>query len=270
VSDAFEIRDVTDLEGCREVVRIEEDVWGRDGEIVPSSLLIASVKRGGILLGAFDGRAIAGFVWSMPAWRDGALTQWSHMMAVRPGARGHDLGARLKLAQRDRAIARGIELIEWTFDPLQARNAALNFVRLGAISTEYIVDAYGAMAGPLTAGTPTDRLVAEWWLRRPHVERRLSSGSLVAKSAELRDAPMAIAIGSNRRPGPVRRDLDTRRVLIPVPADFTTLQQHDAEIAMAWRLAVRDAFVSYFARTYRAVEFLADATGAGAYVLALP
>lgn len=258
----FEIRDITDLAGCRGVVRVQEDVWGRDGELVPASLLIASVKRGGILIGAFGASDIAGFVWSMPALRDGALTHWSHMMAVRPAARGHDLGARLKLAQRERALAAGIDLVEWTFDPLQARNAALNFTRLGAISTEYVVDAYGAMHGPLNAGTPTDRLIAEWWIRKPHVERRLAARRLVARSAELRDAPSAIAIGPDGLPGRVDRELDARRVLIPVPADFTTLQQRDVHAAMAWRLAVRKAFVAYFARGYRAVDF------SSAYVLA--
>ena len=206
----------------------------------------------------------------MPAWRDGALTHWSHMLAVRPGARGRGLGARSEARParpRDRPRGRSHRV-----DVRSAAGAqrALNVGRLGAISTDYLVDAYGAMAGPLTAGTPTDRLVAEWWLRRPHVERRLASGSLVAKSAELRDAPMAIEVGPDGRPVAVRRDLDTRRVLIPIPADFTTMQQQDAVLAMVWRLAVRDAFISYFARTYRAVEFLANVRGGGAYVLALP
>jgi predicted GNAT superfamily acetyltransferase len=120
------------------------------------------------------------------------------------------------------------------------------------------------MAGPLTAGTPTDRLVAEWWIRRPHVERRLSSGALIAKSAELRDVPLAIAVSSDEEPGSVDPDLTDRRVLIPVPTDFTTMQQREPDQAMRWRHAVREAFLAYLPRGYRAVDF------SGAYLLAKP
>src|SRR5262245_17192394 len=115
-----EIRDIVDLDGCRAVVEVEVEVWGRDAEIVPASLLVASAKRGGILLGAWDGDRLAGFVWSMPGWRKGRRTQWSHMLAVRTNDRGSGTGEALKRAQYQRARGAGVELIEWTFDPLQA------------------------------------------------------------------------------------------------------------------------------------------------------
>jgi len=269
------IADITDVAGCRAVVALQEAVWGRDGEIVPASLLVVSAKRGGILLGAYEGDDLAGFVWSMPGWRDGLATHWSHMLAVRPAARGAGLGERLKLAQRERALQAGVELIEWTFDPLQAPNAHLNLHVLGCTAAEYRADAYGPMAGPLTAGTPTDRLVAEWRLREAHVARRLGARrarGLVARDRGVLEAPPAIDV---RRDGDwlVCGDVhvhDARRVLLPVPARFTEMQQQATPAALAWRLAARQAFEAYFSRGYRAVDFFLDReSGAGRYLLAL-
>jgi predicted GNAT superfamily acetyltransferase len=270
----IELADIADLAGCRDVVAVQEAVWGRDGEIVPASLLIASVKRGGILIGAYDGDALVGFVWSFPGWRDRTPTQWSHMLAVRPEARRAGTAVRLKVAQREHALRASAELIEWTFDPLQAANAHLNLTVLGCLATEYRVDAYGALAGPLTAGTPTDRLVAEWRIREPHVERRLvakMSRALVARDRGVMEAPAAIetrASGEWVAPGDVVEH-DARRVLVPVPPRFTEMQQRAAPLALAWRHATRRVFLSYFGRGYHAVDFFLDRdSGGGRYLLA--
>jgi len=266
------LRDLTDIGACREVVRVQEAVWGRDGEIVPASVLLVSAKRGGILIGAFDAARMVGFVWSMPGVRDGAPTHWSHMLGVLPDARGRGVGRDLKLAQRDRAQAAGVDLIEWTFDPLQAANAHLNISTLGGISTTYLVDAYGAMIGPLHLGTPTDRLIVEWWIRRPHVERRIARATvtsalpLMVRTAEIADAPSALQPAGTGPLAP-RLDLDSRRVLVPIPAGFTEMQQTDAALALAWRLAVREVFTTYFARGYRVVDFWRDENAGGRYLI---
>src|SRR5687768_17158993 len=173
---SFFIRPLTTLGDCLRVAALEREVWGyTDGEdVVPAPVLIVSIKRGGILLGAFDAADVMkGFVYSMPAIKDGRPTQWSHMLGVTADARSTGLGARLKLAQREAAIGMGVELIEWTFDPLQALNAHLNFAKLGVVASEYEENIYGESSSPLHRGTPTDRLVAEWHIRQPHVERRL-------------------------------------------------------------------------------------------------
>ncbi len=270
------LRDITALAGCRGVVAVQEHVWGAGSEIVPASVLLVSAKRGGILVGAYDGDALAGFVWSMPGWRDGAPTHWSHMLGVVQAARGTGLGERLKLAQRDRVLAQGVDLIEWTFDPLQAPNAHLNFSRLGCVATTYLADAYGAMPGPLHRGTPTDRLIAEWRLGTPHVERRLAAAragasALVARSADVRDAPRAIATetaGEWIAAGPVDAALDVRRVTVAIPPRFTDMQERARDLAGAWRLATREAFAAYFAREYRVVDFFLDREkGGGEYLL---
>ena len=188
---------------CRAVVDVQVAVWGQDGEIVPASLLSASVKRGGILIGAYDEDRLVGFVWSMPGSRDGRAMHWSHMLGVRPEMRGAALGERLKIAQRERALAAGVDLIEWTFDPLQAQNAHLNMSVLGCVASTYRVDAYGAMSGPLHRGTPTDRLVAEWELLAPHVVRRLArrqvGGASLPDATRRRLARRALGLHGHQR-----------------------------------------------------------------------
>lgn len=266
--------DITDLAGCRAVVGVQEAVWGRDSEVVPASLLVASAKRGGILIGAFDGPTLVGFVWSMPGWHHGEPTQWSHMLAVLPEARRGGLGEQLKWAQRERALTSSTTLIEWTFDPLQAANAHLNLSRLGAVASEYRANAYGEMIGPLHRGTPTDRLVAEWRIREAHVERRRGRRSIQARDAGVLQAVETI---ETREDGEwtvcarTRLDVRDRRVLVAAPARFTEMQAQAPEFAMGWRLAAREVFTAYLSRGYRAVDFFLNRnTGGGQYLLALP
>jgi predicted GNAT superfamily acetyltransferase len=273
----IDVRDITDLAGCRAAVELQVAVWGRDAETVPASLLGASIKRGGILIGAFDRERLVGFVWSMPGWRDGRPTHWSHMLGVDAPVRGQGIGERLKWAQRRRALGGLVELIEWTFDPLQAANAYINLRCLGCVASSYRVDAYGEMSGPLHRGTPTDRLIAEWWIGRPGVEARLAEradqASAIADEAHGIDALQVMATrpaGNWTECAGVRVDHAAPRVLLSIPPRFGEMQQEATPLALAWRLAARDAFTAYFARGYRAVDFFLDREhGGGAYLLAV-
>ena len=188
------IRPLTTIEECRQVAALEKEVWGyTDAEdVVPPPVLIVSAKRGGVLLGAFDEAGVMkGFVYSIPALKNGKLTQWSHMLGVTRDARDAGLGLRLKLAQRDRALSMGIDLIEWTYDPLQALNAHLNFTKLGVVVEEYEENIYGVSSSPLHSGSPTDRFVAEWRLNAPHVARRLEQKGLgLVRDASVATAPV--------------------------------------------------------------------------------
>jgi predicted GNAT superfamily acetyltransferase len=279
------IRDLTHLEDCDAVVRLQAAVWGESSDIVPASVLSVSAKRGGILLGAADdagsdgATGLLGFVWSLPARRDGEWTQWSHMLAVLPSARGRGLGIALKLAQRERALAQGLDLIEWTFDPLQARNAHLNMTRLGCVASSYLENAYGSLEGPLFSGTPTDRLVAEWWIRRPHVERRVAAEqdaaagrrAFTARAADVADAqPLIVTRPRGRWAAPEDVvPLTGRRATIAVPAGFSEMQAADQALALEWRLVVRRAFEAAFDGGYRVVDFFFDRqNGDGRYLLA--
>ena len=273
---SFSIRPLTTLEDCRRVAALEREVWGYADakDVVPAPVLIVSVKRGGILLGAFDAdNVMKGFVYSMPAIKEGRPTQWSHMLGVTADVRSTGLGARLKLAQRQVAMQMGLELIEWTFDPLQALNAHLNFAKLGVVASEYEENVYGESSSPLHRGTPTDRLVAEWHIRQPHVERRLSQPAQPAmRDASLSSAPVVNPAVSGLvwiRPGRVDLSAEASRILVEIPAGFGEMQLGDPELALAWRLQTRAVFQKYFTRGYRAVDFfLARNVGRGHYLLA--
>lgn len=275
---SIDIRPLKTIAECRQVADLEKVVWGyTDAEdVVPPPVLIVSIKRGGILLGAFDGAgAMKGFVYSIPAIRDGRSTQWSHMLGVTSDMRSAGVGAALKLAQRDHALQMGIDLIEWTYDPLQAANAHLNFAKLGCVVEEYEENIYGTSSSPLHSGTPTDRFVAEWRLKTPHVQRRISASG----TPLMRDASVAAATvvnpsresGQWLEPGPAKLDLADRRLLVEIPVGFTEMQAERPTLALSWRMATRAVFQHYLARRYRVVDFfLARERGRGQYLLALP
>ncbi len=158
------------LEDFERCVVLQLETWGySDGDVVPRRIFMVAQHIGGQVIGAFDGDAIVGFTMSLPGFRAGHAYLHSHMLAVLPAYRNAGLGRRLKLAQRDDALTRGFDLMEWTFDPLEIKNAYLNIARLGAIVRRYQPDFYGPSSSPLQGGLPTDRLYAEWWLRSPRV-----------------------------------------------------------------------------------------------------
>lgn len=164
------IHSLTTLEQFERCVVLQLEVWGySDGDVIPRRVFVVAQRIGGQVIGAFDGDTLIGFAMSLPGYREGKPYLHSHMLAVQPQYRNAGIGRRLKLAQRDDALARGFDLMEWTFDPLEIRNAHLNIARLGAIVRRYQPDFYGPSSSPLQGGLPTDRLYAEWWLRSGRV-----------------------------------------------------------------------------------------------------
>ena len=270
------IRPLETIEDCRLVAALEKEVWGyTDAEdVVPPPVLIVSVKRGGILLGAFDDRGtMKGFVYSLPSVKDGRLAQWSHMLGVTRDARDAGLGLRLKLAQRERSLAMGIDLVEWTYDPLQALNAHLNFSKLGVVVEEYEENIYGESSSPLHRGSPTDRFVAEWKLTAPHVERRIAGGGLgIVRDASVARAPLvnpSLPRGTALAPGPADLSLGAARLLVEIPVGYADMQQQDPALALEWRFASRAIFQHYLGRGYRVVDFfMSREAGRGHYLLA--
>lgn len=176
--DAIVIRRCQGLEELRACVALQKDVWNfSDAELVPLRMFVVAEKVGGQVMGAFDGNEMVGFALSVPGTRSGQIYLHSHMLAVRKDHRNGGLGRRLKLLQCEDALARGIELIEWTFDPLEIKNSYLNIEKLGAISRRYNINQYGITSSPLQGGLPSDRLIAEWWLKSRRVETLLATGS---------------------------------------------------------------------------------------------
>jgi len=171
---------LADFEQC---VEVQLAVWGySDSEVIPKRVFIVAERIGGQVMGAYDGKVLVGFAMSLPGYRDGHSYLHSHMLAVLPQYRNAGLGRMLKLAQREDALARGFDLMEWTFDPLEIKNAHLNIARLGAIARRYIRNIYGPSASPLQGGLPTDRLIVEWWLRSERVRRILGETADERKS----------------------------------------------------------------------------------------
>ena len=171
------IRKCHDLDEMRACVALQKEVWNfSDAELVPLRLFVVAEKIGGQVIAAFNGNEMVGFAFALPGARAGHAYLHSHMLAVRVAYRNAGLGRRLKLFQREDAIARGFELIEWTFDPLEIKNAYLNIEKLGAIARRYNVNQYGITSSPLQGGLPTDRLIAEWWLKSKRVETLLRTG----------------------------------------------------------------------------------------------
>ena len=270
-----EIRDLTTIDEFRQVVALEQAIWGYTdtADLVTVPVFIFTVHRGATLLGAVasSGRMV-GFAYAVMGMKDRRPMQWSHMAGVLQEFRG-GLGYRLKLAQRQRALSQGLDLIEWTFDPLQAMNAHFNFAKLGCVADEYAVNFYGESTSALHRGTPTDRLVASWRIAEAHVVRRVEQATaLRARSHDVSAAPIVNPTGLDgewRTVTSIDLSRDDRRVWIEIPTGFTEMQQQAPDRALQWRMDLRQMFQAYFAKGYRAVDFvLQREAGFGRYLLA--
>src|SRR6267143_844923 len=170
-TDSIVIRNCHDLEELRTAVALQKEVWNfTDAELVPLRLFVVAEKVGGQVIGAFHCQRMVGFALAVPGVRGSHPYLHSHMLAVHNDYRNAGLGRRIKMFQREEGMTRGFELIEWTFDPLEIKNAYLNIEKLGAIARRYTINQYGITSSPLQGGLPTDRLVAEWWLKSKRVE----------------------------------------------------------------------------------------------------
>jgi len=176
-AEAISIRRCQGLDELRECIALQKEIWNfTDAELIPLRMFVVAEKVGGQVMGAFDGNEMVGFALSVPGTRSSQVYLHSHMLAVAKEHRNSGLGRRLKLLQREDALGRGIELIEWTFDPLEIKNAYLNIEKLGAIARRYNINQYGITSSPLQGGLPSDRLIAEWWLKAKRVETLLATG----------------------------------------------------------------------------------------------
>jgi len=175
--DSLTLRTCHTVGEFRQALALQKEVWGfADAELVPVRLFVVGEKVGGHVIGAYEGSEMVAFAYAIPGLRNGRSYLHSHMLAVREQYRNAGLGRRIKLFQRELALEQGVELIEWTFDPLEIKNSFFNLERLGAIARRYVVNQYGITSSPLQGGLPTDRLVAEWWLRSRRVEAVLKTG----------------------------------------------------------------------------------------------
>ena len=257
--DDLIIRPFASLEEYQACAEFQEEIWGRGfSEKVSAAILMIANRMGGIAAGAFDEAGeLRGFVFGLTGVVEGRPIHWSDMLAVRGDGRDRGIGTRLKRYQRDVLLGRGIREMRWTFDPLQGRNAHVNFSKLGIISREYAENLYGETDSPLHRGIGTDRLVALWLMDSPRVLSRLGG----ERPAEVDLATAAMTLPVERRggfpaPGAPHLGLRDPQVLIPVPAVVEEVMRRDLSLAVGWREATREVFVHYFSRGYEAREFL--------------
>lgn len=202
----IEARALTETRQLQEAVELQRTVWGfADIELLPVRLFVVATKVGGQAFGAFDGRVMVGFLLAIPGLKPGGGAYLhSHMLGVLPAYRNQGVGRMLKLKQREDALARGIDLVEWTFDPLELKNAFFNMERLGTIVRRYVRNQYGTTSSPLHGGLPTDRCVAEWWLISKHAQAILA-GQTPARHVEERiEVPADIDVIRRAEPARAR------------------------------------------------------------------
>ena len=256
----FSIRDLAGMDDMKMCEAIQQEVWGFiELDVVPAGLMAVMGHYGAITAGAFVAERMAGFVCGFPGYGEGEPFHHSHMLAVRPEFQGAGIGLALKWAQADRVLAQGIRRVNWTFDPLQARNANLNINHLGCVSSVYRLNVYGNSNSPLHGGLPTDRLEPDWRLDSERVARA-RRGELIPPPG-IPDLPRANAV-SFREDGlavsgdavPVE-DLGERDVLYFVPDDFNDVLKKDIGLAMDWRLKSQKALVGLFDQGYEVVGF---------------
>ncbi len=247
---AVHVRELRGWEEMEEVVALQRQVWGRaESDLVPRGLLLAIQMEGGLVAGAWAEGRLVGFVFGFPT-QDPTLHH-SHMLGVLGAYQGQGVGLLLKRFQRDWGLARGVRKVVWTFDPLRGKNAYFNLRKLGATARAYFPDLYGPMTG-INAGAPSDRLLAEWDLLSERVYARLYAPP---PEPEVADLPQANRV-EGEVPLEARLDLKAERVLVQIPEDWGRILREDPALALLWREHSRQVFGHYFARGYRAVDFL--------------
>jgi len=235
------VRKCESLEEFQSCVELQREIWGEaDLEVEPATMFVVAAHTGGEVLGAFDGDRLVGYTLAVAGLRDRVSYLHSHMTGVLGEYRNRGVGRQLKLFQRTEALSRGIRLVQWTFDPLELRNAHFNLNRLGAICRKYQPNLYGVTTSPLHRGLATDRLLAEW---------HLDSARVVAAIEDLTKDPVDAP------------------AMIELPAELERWQREDSPQVAAVQSRVREEFTGWFAKGYAAVA-LRTGPGNNAYLLA--
>jgi predicted GNAT superfamily acetyltransferase len=264
------------LESAEEMGAVEElqrEVWpGSETDVVPAHMLITTIHNGGLILGAFTGKQLVGFVFGFPGLEktpDGPRAKHcSHMMGIHPAYRDAGIGFALKRAQWQMVRHQGLDHITWTYDPLQSRNAYLNIARLGAVCNTYRRSEYGDMRDGLNLGLPSDRFQVDWWIHTRRVQRRL--GKRPRKPLNLEHFVKAeilplynLVYGDSKWPRPPEHfaPLDGRLVLAEIPPDFPALKDADFALARDWRFFSREFFETAFAAGYIVTDYIFERPG---------
>lgn len=261
------IREINEPAEIRAVEELQKEAWGLpDLDVVPLTQLVAAKEAGGVLIGAFDGEMLVGFVYGFPSFERGELAHHSHMLAVKPAYRNYDLGRRLKLAQREHVIAQGIDLISWTYDPLQSLNAHFNFGKLGVLADRYFLNFYGEDAASFLHQTGTDRLWVSWLVSSERVKERISGISYLIPS-NLGPPLVQVEADDSSRRNDFAEGLAQDHAVIEIPSNIDALPR---ETGLRWREDTRWAFTEALKAGYFVDAFVRETRGdkrIGKYIL---
>jgi predicted GNAT superfamily acetyltransferase len=263
---SIQIRPLLTQDEYRAFQQLEQEVWP-NSQMMPNAMLLMVQKNGGLVLGAFDVSPresnerliglLLGFIGLTP---QGKVKHCSHMVGVHPQHQNQRVGYRLKMAQREHVLAQGIDLVTWTFDPLQSRNAYLNLRKLGAVCNAYLPNHYGEMQDGLNVGVSSDRFQVDWNIASQHVSDRLSGVSTDDSLSALQatGVPIVNPFSPDQLPAvpPTVYSIESERLLIQVPADFQAIRSADIPLACAWREHSRALFETAFAAGYAAIDLL--------------
>ena len=277
------IRDLESIDDLRQLKEVEKDVWGMtDDDTLPLTLAIASKAAGNIFIGAFEknqrqdnhhNEKMVGFAFGFIGREHEKITIHSHMLGVLDGYRHLDLGSRLKQAQRERALAMGVQDMTWTYDPLQSRNAHFNFSKLGVVSDTYKVDFYGPETSSILHRNGTDRLWVRWVLNSRRVRDRLTGQNTRVETLDaMRLLAPLVRFDPSGKPGraDLAESLARQRISIEVPGDILEIERTDMGLAQEWRGATRWAFREALKAGFVVAEFcrsIRGQQGPGAYLL---
>ena len=235
----IEIRALESQDDFRGAVQLQKSIWGfEDVDLLPARLFVVATKIGGHAFGAFHQARMVAFCLSIPGLKPGGQYYLhSHMLGVAPEYRNYGIGRSLKLQQREEALSRALDLMEWTFDPLELKNAYFNIERLGAVIRRYVRNQYGKTSSQLHGGLPTDRCTAEWWLRSDRVAHAIAGRGFSKPPIEAK---------------------------VTVPADIEHIRRTEPGRARDLQAALSDRFEELFGENLAVVAFEKSATS-GAY-----
>ncbi|ERI10349.1 GNAT family N-acetyltransferase [Aneurinibacillus aneurinilyticus] len=237
------------------VQKLEKDVWNM--EPIPLHQTITASQNGGLLLGAFLEGEMIGFSYSFPGFGKGRSYLCSHMLGIHPSHQEKGVGAKLKQAQKEIAREMGYDLITWTYDPLETRNAYLNLSKLHAVCSTYVENCYGEMEDSLNRGLPSDRFKVEWWINSPHVSKQHEiSIDQAQRIFQWETTKNHLPKLMNIEQGLHRIAVMDKPLLVPVPANFQQVKSKDNNLAIDWRFKTRDIFQTLFSQQYVAVSLL--------------
>lgn len=245
----IEIRELTTMVEMEQVQELEQKVWKT--EAVPTHQTLTAVKNGGIMVGAYEGEQLVGFSYGFAGFRNGKSYVCSHMLGIDEGYRSQGIGEKLKRKQREMAIEKGYDRMQWTYDPLETRNGYLNLTKLNGICDTYVENCYGEMQDGLNEGLPSDRFELHWHLTSPYVVEKhvpTTEDAAALSTLSFNEESLPVFVAGNDQ------TLTQPAYSITVPKDFQALKAASRELAMDWRLQTRAQFQKLFKAGYAAVR----------------